>query len=182
MTARGGDNLAPCIGCGAPVPNIDGPVHKYLGTSPGCLKIFGDVLAKEYSDPAYMKVHRLTVDAYALQHLGVEQPKTIQSMNLHLLALCAALEHGIDYGFIPKIMNDRLVVYKDKNVFSWLAPPKSLGAVTIADVAHAHTADEHSKLVLSWAKDVWKQWHTYHDLIEGYYVDRMCADAGQNKA
>jgi len=171
-----GDNLIPCIGCSARVSNIDGPTHKYLGVSPGCWKIFGEVLAKEYGDPEYMKVHRLTVDAYALQHIGVEEPRTIQSMNLHLLALCAALEHGVDYGFIPKIMNDRLAEYKNKSVFSWLSPPASFGANTVVDVARAQNADEHSILVHGWAIDVWQQWHEHHDLIEQLYARRISLD------
>lgn len=178
MVARGSDKLTPCIGCGSLVPNIDGPTHKYLEASPGCWKLFGDILAKEYGDPAYMKVHRLTVDAYALQHLGAEEPRTIQSMNLHLLALCAALEHGIDYGLIPKIMNK----VKGNNVFTWLTPPPSLGGTTVVTITPAQSADEHSALVLGWANDVWQQWHIHHDLIEGYYASGMHANTGQNKA
>lgn len=160
-----------CIGCGAQVPDIDGPTHKYLGASPGCWKIYSDVLAKEYGDPEYMKVHRLTVDAYSLQHLGTESPQTIQSMNLHLMALCAALEHNVEYDFIPKIMNRRLKEYKDKEIFSWLNPPPSLGSITIVEVAKATTLREHTEIVNAWARDVWQQWHEHHELIEEYLGD-----------
>ena len=142
-----------CIGCGAQVPDIKGPTHKYLGASPGCWKIFGDILAKEYGDQEYMKVHRLTVDAYAVQHIGNKSPQTIQSVNLHLLALCAALERGVKYSFIPKIMNERIREYK--NVFTWLSPPDSFGAITVVDVAKAKNAKEHGKLVEEWALAAW---------------------------
>ena len=27
--------LVRCVGCGAPVPDIDGPTHAYIGASPG---------------------------------------------------------------------------------------------------------------------------------------------------
>ncbi len=145
------EKVIKCIGCGALVPDIVGPVHKYLGTSPGCWKLFGDILAKEYGDPEYMKVHRLTVDAYAVQHIGVEGPQTIQSINLHLLALCAALEHGVTYSFIPQIMNDRLNEYK--GVFEWLDPPKSLGSITVVDATKAKTVEEHEKIIKEWARD-----------------------------
>ncbi len=151
------------------MPDIDGATHKYLGASAGCWKLFGDLLAKEFGDPAYMKVHRLTVDAYALQHLGIESPQTIQSMNLHLMALCAALEHDIEYDFIPKLMNKRLKEYKEKGIFTWLTPPESLGGITVIDVVKATTPEEHSKLVLEWAKSVWNAWEEHHKQIENYY-------------
>jgi len=160
-----------CIGCGAEVPDIDGPTHKYLGASPGCWNIYGDILAKEYGDPDYMKVHRLTVDAYSLQHLGEESPQTIQSMNLHLMALCAAIEHGIKYDFIPKIMNNRLKEYKNKGVFSWLNPPPLLGIITVVEVARAQTTQEHTKIVEAWAQEIWGLWSDHHETVEAYLKD-----------
>jgi len=155
-----------CTGCGASVPDIQGPTHKYLGAFPGCWKIFGDILAKEYSDQAYMRVHRLTVDAYAVQHIGDKSPQTIQSINLHLLALCVALEHGVKYSFIPQIMNKKIKEYK--NVFAWLSPPKYFGAITVVDVAKAKNAKEHEKLVSDWAKAAWDSWKHHHKIIENY--------------
>jgi len=162
------NKLIPCMGCGANVSNIDGPTHKYLVASPGCWKLFGDILAKEYGDPAYMSVHRLTVDAYALQHVGIKSPQTIQSMNLHLMALCAALKHNVTYDFIPKIMNKLLKEYKDKEAFTWLAPPHSLGELTITDIVKAETPEEHTRLVHDWAKSTWDAWSPHHKKTEGY--------------
>jgi hypothetical protein len=167
---KAGEHTISCIGCGARVPATDGPTHKYLGTSPGCWQIFGDVLAKEFGNPLYMKVHRLTVDAYALQHLGTPGAQTIQSMNVHLLGLCAALNHGIDYDFIPKIMNNRLAAYKKGRTFTWLTPPSSLGTITVIDVVQARNPDAHSEIVHAWATDVWQQWQPHHAFIEGIYA------------
>ena len=39
-----------CFSCGAEVPKSDGPVHKYIDSSPGCWAAFGEVLARECSD------------------------------------------------------------------------------------------------------------------------------------
>ena len=50
---------APCARCGGVVP----------GGTAGCRKFFEELLALEYSDPAYGAVHLLTVDAYALSIL-----------------------------------------------------------------------------------------------------------------
>lgn len=160
------DKFMYCIGCGAGVLETDGSTHKYLGASPGCWKIFGYILAKEYSDPAYMTVHRLTVDAYALQHPGDKSPQTIQSVNLHLMALCAALEYHVAYPFIPKIMNKRVKEYK--GIFTWLTPPESLGNITVVDVAKATHVEEHEKLVQDWAKSVWNAWSEYHKITAAY--------------
>lgn len=148
------------------VPDIDGPTHKYLGASPGCWKLYGDVLAKEYSDIEYMKVHRLTVDAYSLQHVGTESPQTIQSMNVHLIALCAAVQHGIVHDAISKIM-DRCVRSRMSDFF-WLTPPASFGTITVVDVLKAETQKEHAACVEAWAKDVWNAWGGHHKTVEGY--------------
>ena len=76
------------------VPNQSGPTHRYMESLPGCWAIYGEVLAREYSDLAYAAVHRLTVDAYAVQHPGQPSPQSIQSVGVHLLRLCLILEHG----------------------------------------------------------------------------------------
>ena len=34
------------------------------------LPVYGEVLAREYSDPSYVSLHRLTADTYAVQHPG----------------------------------------------------------------------------------------------------------------
>ncbi len=60
----------PCFSCGALVPATDGTTHDHMLSSPGCWAIYGEVLAREYERPAYMADHRLTVDAYAVQHPG----------------------------------------------------------------------------------------------------------------
>src|SRR5678816_4348633 len=57
-----------CIGCGGLVPQMDGPTHRYMDSSPGCWHVYGEVLAREYGDQAFRVAHRLTVDSYAVQH------------------------------------------------------------------------------------------------------------------
>lgn len=155
-----------CPGCGALVPDIDGPTHRYLDAAPGCWQVYGDVLAKEYSDVAYNRVHRLTVDAYSLQHPGTPSPQTIRSANIHLIALCAAFEHGIAYDRIAPIMSRINTQHKD--TFVWLEPPAALGAVTVLDVVAARDADEHQTLVHQWAESVWRAWSQHHQTAERY--------------
>jgi Family of unknown function (DUF5946) len=49
------DPLVPCLGCGALVPDSDGPgpTHAYMLASPGCWALYGEVSSREYSDLAY---------------------------------------------------------------------------------------------------------------------------------
>jgi hypothetical protein len=42
--------------------------------------VYGEMLAREYGDPAYFRVHQLTVDTYAVQHPGPRERRAIQSV------------------------------------------------------------------------------------------------------
>jgi hypothetical protein len=86
-----------CPGCGVVLPAGPGlPQHPYIGASPECWAKFGELLAREYEHPAYFHVHQVTVDAYAVQHSGKPERRTIQSVALHLMTLAMVLEDGLD--------------------------------------------------------------------------------------
>jgi Family of unknown function (DUF5946) len=142
---------------------MDGPTHRYMESSPGCWAAFGEVLAREYSDPAYMAVHRLSVDTYAIQHPGTPSRQTIQSVGLHLIRLGLLLEHGIDSRLANEAM---LTASKIKHTFKWLEPPASLGAITVAEVAAASTVEAHVKTVNEWARATWQAWAPHHATIQ----------------
>ncbi len=156
-------NLRPCIGCGALVPEIEGPTHRYLGASPGCWAVYGEVLEREYGDYLrYAPVHRLTVDAYAAQHPGVPSPQSIQSVAVHLILLHLVLEHGLR----PERANAAMqwTVSRSKD-FVWLDPPVSPGKITILDVRDAKDPTEHIERVREWARSVWEAWAPHHDMV-----------------
>ena len=89
------EGLQICGGCGSALPAISGPTHEYMSSSPACWGAFNTVLAREYADPELMKVHRLTVDAWAAQHPGDGSRRAIQSVGLHLARLMIQLETGL---------------------------------------------------------------------------------------
>lgn len=158
-------NTFKCFSCGGEYPDIDGPVHRYMKSSPGCWSVYGEVLAREYSNRAYFDVHRLTVDAYAVQHPGSTDRQSIQSVGVHLIRLCLFLEHGLT----PENANDAMLeAGKIKHSFTWLEPPESLGSITAADVAKANTLDEHKAVVKAWAQNVWEAWAIHHDTIRAW--------------
>ena len=125
----------------------------------GCLQIFEEVIAKEFSDYRYGRVHRLTVDAYSLQHPDVYM-RSGKSFAAHLTGLCAALEFG-----------DALTV--NRAVQKWLSTnprinkpirlPERRGDLTIRYIHSAGDPDEHARRVLEWARDVWGAWSEHHD-------------------
>lgn len=43
--------VLPCLGCGGLVPNVPGPAHPYIQTSPGCWQVYGEAVARWYADP-----------------------------------------------------------------------------------------------------------------------------------
>jgi hypothetical protein len=63
-------DLRTCAQCGAAVPDIAGPVHKYVPSAPDCWQLFGQIQADEAVRFGYPPAHRLVVDAYMAQHPG----------------------------------------------------------------------------------------------------------------
>lgn len=155
-------NLINCIGCGGQFPEVDGPTHRYMESVPGCWACYGEVLSREYSDPHYRSVHRLTVDAYAIQHPGQPSAQSIRSVALHAISLCAIFEDGVDFDHATHIIQRAAA---GKNRFQWLTPPSCMGSMTIADVYEARTANEHAQLVRQWAQCAWSAWATHHAIF-----------------
>jgi hypothetical protein len=132
-----------CIGCGVELPAVEGPVHRYLESSPACWAAYGVLLAREYTDPAYRTLHKLSVDSYAVQHAGHPSPQTIQSAVVHLVRLCLVLEDGVPFDAATATMQ---VVAARKGAYHWLEPPADRGQFTLADVGTAATPAEHAQI------------------------------------
>lgn len=128
-----------------------------------CKEIFEMILAKEFTDFRYAKVHRLTVDTYALQHpeIYMISPKSFAA---HLTGMCCAMEYGND----PELLR---LLQKWLNGKKHLEKPQVLektGSMAISHVANARDAAEHTRLVNEWATDVWHAYHVYHDLARDW--------------
>ena len=149
-----------CPGCGAGFPVSDGPMHAYIGASAGCWAIYGEVLAREYSDARYFRVHNMTVDAYAAQHPGDASRKAVQSAAIHLIAIYLTLERQLEPALISKARGKAVKA----GGYVKLEPPSHY-AVTILDVHAAGSAQTHCRLVREWVEDVWRQWKPHHATI-----------------
>jgi hypothetical protein len=154
-----------CMWCKGTYPQIDGPTHRYMESTPGCWAAFGRVLAREYEDQRYFAVHRLTVDAYAVQHPGKPSRQSIQSVGVHLVRLCLFLQHGL----APDQANDAMLsAAKHKALYQWLEPPTSLGILTVADVEAAAGPEDHLSIVRRWAAQMWEVWSPYHATVRSW--------------
>ena len=147
-----------CPGCGALLPAHEGETHRYVESSPACWAAYAEVLAREYADPAYMAVHRLTVDAYAAQHPGRPSPQAIRSVGAHLIALHAVIERGLPHRAALHLIRRSVETLR----FEWLEPPAERGRVRVTDVLAARTPDEHGERVRRWARSVWDAWSPHH--------------------
>jgi len=87
----------PCPGCGAVLEPVDGPVHRYLGASSACWTVYSSILGGSPPLPPSPMAASM-VDAYCVQHPGVDSPQSRQSVAVHAIALHAALGHGATPG------------------------------------------------------------------------------------
>jgi hypothetical protein len=158
-----------CIGCGALVPDVVGPTHRYLGASPGCWALYGELLAAELLDRERAPMQRLTINAYAVQHPGKAGPQTSQSVWVHLVGLCLVLERGMPAdrttGLMARLAGQR-------RSFEWLEPPASLGARTILDVRAAEGLDAYDQAVATWSVSAWLAWEPHHEAVRAL-VDEL---------
>lgn len=143
-----------CAGCGYSAPPAGGPTHPYIGASPECWAVYGELLAKGLDQPG--------VDTYAVQHPGVDERRSRQSVAVHLVSLCAALEYpetspqGVDLL--------RRAVARTGG-YPWLDLPTPVGTITAADVACGRADGR------DWARDVWQAWRPHHATVRRWWSD-----------
>ena len=151
-----------CPGCGARyLPQVLDETHPYIGASPACWATFGEVLAREFGDVAFGRVHRQTVDVYAVQHPGADDRRQRQSVALHLVGLCHWLEHDVEFDRL-NAMTQRLA--NEDRSWPWLTPPAGY-PMTVADLLVARDGPEHIRLVRRWAETTWEAWAPHHDTV-----------------
>lgn len=146
--------LQKCFSCGGLFPEELGLTHKYMLSTAGCWSSYGDLLVREYESPVlFGAVHRLTVDAYALQHPGdIGDRRAIQSVWVHYAALYLVFEQKRSLGDIPPIMQKLA-----GSSFSRLPTVPASFEVTHADVI-AGPLDNHVVLVRDWAQCAYHAW------------------------
>lgn len=152
-----------CAGCGALVPEIDGRVHSYVPSSPGCWKTFDEVQADEMQRFGYPPAHRLVVDAYMAQHPGDgSDRRDRQSVFVHLVGLCAVLEGGLAHSHATQVL--RRVVQRQDD-FPTVKRTRRPGQLSVLHMLGAADAADYERRAGEWATAVWDSWSTQHELI-----------------
>lgn len=154
-------NEVRCVGCGGLFPDIDGPVHRYMLSSPGCWTTYSAVVSRESSDPEQLPLLQLCADAYAVQHPGKPSPESINSVGFHLLRLCLSLE----YSLTETRANTAILAFP-KKAFVWLEPPVSFSSITVADVSLATIDSSRRRVVKEWAWSAWDTWSEHHKTVD----------------
>jgi hypothetical protein len=153
----------PCVGCGSHFPPSDGPIHRYMTSSPGCWEAFGEILQRFYRDDAAADAHRISVDTYAVQHPGTPSPQAIQSVTGHLINLCLMFEYKVSDPEWRRGIIKTVTRYSDQ--FVWLEPPMQNGTITVADMLPLTDILALQQQSIKWASSIWDAWHLHHPLI-----------------
>jgi hypothetical protein len=153
--------ITKCPGCGVELPSIDGPVHRYMESSAACWNRYGELLAREYQAPDYMMAHRLSVDAYAVQHPGTLSPQSVQSVAVHLISLFAVLNLGYSHRDATNLIKR----CANQGTFEWLDPPRGVATLNVLHPLQATSATAHIAAVKEWATYAWQSWSQHHQQI-----------------
>lgn len=158
----------PCPGCGARyLPQVLDETHPYVGASAACWATFGEVLAREFGDVTYGRLHRTTVDVYAVQHPGTDARRERQSVALHLIGLCHRLEHDITTERLNAI--SQRLADSDRD-WPWLDPPPAY-PMTVVDLLTARDGPEHLRLVRRWGETTWAAWSAHHETVRSWAIE-----------
>ena len=150
-----------CLACGYEAPETNGPTHAYMSPSAPCWEMYGEVLAREYSDQAYWQSHRLLTDAYCGHHSIADERRARQSINIHLASLMLHFEDGESA--------ERIIVFlkaaAGPREFPHLAQPEVAKNITIEAIYAASDAKEHAIEVEKFARAVFDGWSDHHPTI-----------------
>lgn len=145
-----------CRGCLGAFEASSIQTHPYLGAHSGCWQIYTDILAKEFNDPDYFIVHRITVDSYAAQHIGDQTDRRArQSANVHIIALYLMFDQQKNIQEILRFM--RLATEKKRD-WPLVVEKKNPQWFTVHDVTSASNATSHQLFVKRWGQSVWDEY------------------------
>lgn len=156
-----------CFGCGADVAQMDGPVHAYMPAVPGCWYLYCSLQDWKNSlvgDEGIDTVQQI-VDSYAAQHASNSDRRNRQSVAVHLMSLCASLEHGT-----PGVQRRSLMGRWTRREYPELLPSPNAYPITVRDVSEADDT-RRSGVVASWARSTWMAWSVHHDEVRGWLAE-----------
>lgn len=152
-----------CPGCGILLARRDGPRHAYLGASSACWSLFQRLSCPSTVSPDPPRVRRLIQDAYAAQHPGVEQVRSVQSVAVHLMDLCVLLERDGEVRRPAPVLG--AAPPRRALDLHWLEPPEARGSMTLLDALGREVGGRRAERVEAWAAEVWAAWELHHATV-----------------
>ena len=141
-------------------------MHAFLGASAECWQLYRRLVSPSASEPDAPRLRRLVADAYAAQHPGVPQRRSVQSVAVHLMDLCLLLERD---GEIAHAACEPGRAPRRKALdLHWLEPPEERGAITVADALSADADDDKDARIEAWATEVWAAWEPHHPTVRSW--------------
>ena len=156
-------DLSACPGCGLVLPLHGGPTHAYVGASPACWALYGQLPTVFQMTAVGDTVRRLVLDTYAVQHPGRPQTRSVQSVAIHAMGLCVLLERGAEERRVKPVLGRR--PSRRAPTLRWLEPPRPNGTLTVRDTLGAEGADNYAAAVKAWAANVWAAWEPHHSTV-----------------
>ncbi len=174
--------LEPCPGCGAPLPPLDGPTHRYIGASPACWALYTALQSGGEPPLAPAPTNELLVDAYAAQHPGTPSPQAIQSVAVHLLVLHGIFARGMSVEralwLRREALNERGGSRHGR--YTWMEPPDLAGSLSVAAIVREPTPEARTAAVARYAEEVYRIWAAAHGpTIAGWYAAFVEGGKGQ---
>lgn len=146
-----------------------------MGSLDACRALFAEVGAREFADRAFFRSHRLTVDAYCLQHPDAYM-KSSKSAAAHLAAMCWSMERGRSMN-LPGALKRWL---DGPRAYPRVAPPppRRRGELTVRHVLGVEDPDEYAVRAEEWARSAWEAWGEHHDRARAW-VAQALAEQGR---
>lgn len=106
----------------------------------------------------------MVVDAYMAQHPddGNER-RDRQSVFVHLVGLCAVLEHDLAHPYVTKLLGQ--VLRRRRGDFPILVRTEGPGPLTVLHMTAADDLEDYERRAREWAK-AWESWNAEHALIQ----------------
>ena len=159
-TDGGGGRDGDCPSCGA----------ARVGGLQGCRELFGTLGTREFENRDYFRAHRLTVDAYCLQH-PEQYMKSSKSAAAHLSGMCWSLERGRTLHLPPPLK--RWVDGPRRYVRVPPPPPGDRGRLTVMSLVGAADAADYERRALEWARSAWQAWSAHWPQARAWVEDAL---------
>jgi len=115
--------------------------------------------------PGGTPLRRLVTDAYMVQHPGVPERRSMQSVGVHLVGLYLVLERGLPPADLSSALQ-RLLARPP--AWHWLTPPEPNGNLTMTSLEAAEPGRVLDAAIDAYVRGVWAAWAPFRDQVAAW--------------